>query len=102
MSKKTAHVVIIFADLLAMFIFWIGYNEINQVVAGIAISADSVEFNNKVGLFFIGIGIPIAHIFAVYEKFFPKAVKRKNVFFNYFFSYFSLFYLHALFLYPYA
>jgi hypothetical protein len=84
MSKKKAHVVIVFIDLLAMLIFWIGYNEINRVVVDIAHTADSVEFNNKVGLFFIGVGIPIIHLFIIYEHFWPKVVKRRIAWFNLF------------------
>jgi hypothetical protein len=83
MSKRKAHTVILFIDLLAMLIIWIGYNEINQVVVDIAHSVDSVEFNNKVGLFFIGIGIPIIHLFIIYEHFWPQVVKKRMIWFNF-------------------
>ena len=82
MSKKKAHFVILFIDLLALLIFWIGYNEINQVVIDIAHSADLVEFNNKIGLYFIGVGIPIVHLFTIYEYFWPQIVKRRMAWFN--------------------
>lgn len=82
MSKKKAHFAILLIDLLALLIFWIGYNEINQVVIDIAHSADSVEFNNKVGLYFVGVGIPIVHLFTIYEYFWPKIVKRRMAWFN--------------------
>lgn len=82
MSKKKAHFVILFIDLLALLIFWTGYHEINQVVVDIAHSADSVEFNNKVGLYFVGVGIPTVHLFAIYEYFWPQVVKKRMAWFN--------------------
>ena len=53
MSKKKALILFILFDILAMLVFWIGYKEINQVVAGIAHFADSVEFNHRVGFFLL-------------------------------------------------
>lgn len=82
MSKKKAHLFIILFDILAILIFWIGYDEINQVLVNIANSADSVEFNNKVGLFLIGVGIPIIHLFAIYEYFWPKVVEKRMALLN--------------------
>jgi len=84
-EQKKAQVIILFGDILALLIFWIGYNEINQVVAGVAHYADSVEFNNRVGFFFIGVGLPITHLYAIYENYWPKVAKKKNALFNYLF-----------------
>jgi hypothetical protein len=82
MSKRKAHFFMILFDLLALSIFWLGYDEINHVVIDIAHSADSVEFNNRVGFFFIGVLMPMAHLFAIYEYFWPKSVKKRMALFN--------------------
>lgn len=82
MSKKKALILFILFDILAMLVFWIGYNEINQVITNIAHSADSVEFNHRVGFFFIGVLVPMAHLLGICEYFWPKVVKKRTVLFN--------------------
>ena len=82
MSKRKAHIFMILFDILALSIFWLGYDEINHVVINIAHSADSVEFNNRVGFFFIGILMPTVHLFAIYEHLFPKSVEKRMALFN--------------------
>ena len=77
MGKKTAHIVLIFGDFLTLFILWIGYNEINGVVTGIAKFSDSVSFNSKVGGFFVIIFMPIIHIYVICEYFFLQKVLPK-------------------------
>jgi hypothetical protein len=82
MSKKKALILFILFDILAMLVFWIGYNEINQVIANIAHSADSVEFNHRVGFFFIGVLVPMAHLLGICEYFWPKVIKKRMAWFN--------------------
>lgn len=82
MSKKKALILFILFDILAMLVFWIGYNEINQVIANIAHCADSVEFNHRVGFFFIGVLVPMAHLLGICEYFWPKVVQKRMAWFN--------------------
>jgi hypothetical protein len=82
MSKRKAHLILILFDMLAILVCWIGYNEISQVVGDIAHSADSVEFNNRVGFFFIGVVVPIAHLLALYEYLWPKVLEKKKALIN--------------------
>ncbi len=85
MSKKKAHILMILFDILAMLIFWMGYDIVHRIVAGIANSADSIEFNNRVGFLFLGVAFPITHLVAIYEYCWPKVVERKTALFNYLF-----------------
>jgi hypothetical protein len=55
---------------------------INQVVIDIADSANAIEFNNRVGFFCFGVLMPMAHLFAIYEYFFPKTVAKRMALFN--------------------
>ena len=82
MSKKKAHILLIFFDILSLICLWAGYNLINQVVIDIAHSVDAVEFNNRVGFFCFGAMMPLVHLFAVYEYFWPKVVEKKMALFN--------------------
>jgi hypothetical protein len=82
MSKPTAHIILILFDLLAILVFLIGYNEISRVVGGIAHSVESVEFNNRVGFFFIGVLVPMAHLLAVYEYLWPQVAEKKKALIN--------------------
>jgi len=74
-----------FFDILFILLFWMGYDIVNRIAADIAHSANSVEFNNRVGFLFVGVGIPVAHLFAIYEYFWPNVVARRNALFNYMF-----------------
>lgn len=82
MSKRKAHIVMILFDIFSLICLWAGYNLVNQVVVDIAHSADTVEFNNRVGFFCFGVLLPLVHLFAIYEYFWPQAVKRKMALFN--------------------
>ncbi|MEJ2158687.1 MAG: hypothetical protein P8X96_25450 [Desulfobacteraceae bacterium] len=57
--------------------------ELEQKAGGILHDADSIEFNNRVGFLFIGVGLPIAHLFSIFSNFYPKVVERKSALFNY-------------------
>jgi hypothetical protein len=83
MSKKKAHIILILCDILAALLFWLGYEIVNGVATSIVNYADSIEFNSRVGFLFIGVGLPIAHLFVILSYFFPKVIERKNVLFNY-------------------
>lgn len=82
MSKRKAHIILILFDIFSLICLWAGYNLVNQVVSDIAHSADTVEFNNRVGFFCFGVLLPLVHLFAIYEYFWSQAVKRKMALFN--------------------
>jgi hypothetical protein len=65
-----------------MLIFWMGCDIVHGIVTGIANSADSIEFNNRVGFLFLGIALPITHLLAIYEHFWPKVIEKKAILFN--------------------
>ncbi len=76
MSKRTAHFILFFGDILAIFTFWLGYNEIHQVFIGVTSSSDSVSFMNRTGAHFIMISLPIFHLFALVDYFKPSLVEK--------------------------
>jgi len=82
MSKKKAHVFLLLFDIFSIICLWAGYNEVKQVVIGIAYSADAVEFNNRVGFFCFGVLMPMVHLFAIYDYFWPKTVEKKAALIN--------------------
>jgi hypothetical protein len=82
MSKRRVLIFFILFDMLALAAFWLGYDEINQVVIDIAHSADTVEFNNRVGFFFISVLMPMVHLLGIYEYFWPKVIEKRMAWFN--------------------
>ncbi len=83
MSKKKALILFTFCDLLALLALWLGYDVINNVVGGIANSADMVGFNNRVGFLVFGVSLPIVHIFAICDYlFFQKIFAKKAAWVN--------------------
>ena len=82
MSKKKAHIFLLLIDIFSIIGLWAGYNEINQVVIDIAHSADAVEFNNRVGFFCFAVLMPMVHLFAIYEYFWPKVIEKRMAWFN--------------------
>ncbi len=79
MSKTKAHIIILLADIIALFCFWMGYDEINQVLVGIANSANTVEFMNRVGFLWLGPVIPATHLFILgYNKWWHKKLEQKT------------------------
>jgi hypothetical protein len=79
MSKKMAHVVLIFIDILALIALWLCYNEIHRVVIGISNSVDAISFNNRIGFLFVAAIMPVVHIFAVCHHYWlQKAFEKKT------------------------
>lgn len=78
MSKSTAHIILILANIIAVLVFWWGCHQINNVFEDIALSADSVSFSNRIGFAFIGIVMPFAQILALCEHFWPEYLQKRN------------------------
>jgi hypothetical protein len=82
MSKKKAHVLLLLLDIFSIIGLWMGYNLINQVVVDITHSAETVEFNNRIGFLCFGVALPIIHLFVIYGYFWPKVIKKNSMLFN--------------------
>ena len=82
MSKKKAHMVLILLDVFSIGCLWAGYRLISQVVIDIANSANAIEINNRVGFFCFGLLMPMVHLFAIFEYFYPKTVEKRMALFN--------------------
>lgn len=78
MSKKKAHLILIFGDLLALFALWLGYDEINKVIECVADFADMVNFNNRIGFLIFAAGFIIAHIFIICNNLFLNKIFEKK------------------------
>jgi hypothetical protein len=77
-SKKKALFVFTVFDLFALLALWLGYNEINKVITGVANFADTVSLNNRIGFFSFGIGIPIGHVLLICDYLFLHRVFAKK------------------------
>lgn len=82
MSKKQALILFFFFDLFALCVFWIGYDEIKQVFAGVAHSVDVIKFSNRVGVPFIMIALPVVHVLGLYDYFRPGSLAKKTALIN--------------------
>ncbi len=82
MSKKKAHVIITLFDAFSLFGLWWGYSEVDQIITGISNFSDMVSFNNKIGFFIFGVGLPIAHIIGIIEYFWPNILIKRTALIN--------------------
>ena len=71
MSKRKAHVILMFVDIIAIVGVWIGYCEIDAVISGVSSSIDSVSFLNRIGLIFLFVGVPIIHVCSIFINGWP-------------------------------
>lgn len=78
MNKKKGLILFSFFDLFVLFGLWLAYDEINQVFTGIANSVDAVSFNNRIGFFIVGIGLPLVHFFGIIIFFWPKLLAKRT------------------------
>jgi len=82
MTKKRAHLLLVFLDLFCLLGIWWGCREVKEVISGIAHSVDIVSFSNRVGFYMMGTAMPLSHLFVIYEHFRPDIVAKKKTFFN--------------------
>ncbi len=75
-NKKLAHIFFLFIDLFSLWLLWIGYHEIKEIITGIHSQADIIHVGSRVGFYVVGIFMPITHIFIIVNPFFPVIVKK--------------------------
>ncbi len=78
MKKETAHIILFFGDIFAIWGFWLGYQEIHQIIVSISNAANSISFVNRNGVSFIAIMVPVVHIYAILEYFKPSIVAKRR------------------------
>jgi hypothetical protein len=76
-SKRTAHLILLALDVAILFVLWRGLSEINEIFVDIANSVDVLTFSNRIGLFLVGIGLPMVHSLAIWELFRPDLLVKK-------------------------
>jgi hypothetical protein len=83
MTKKLAHSVIIFLDLLSLLGVWYAYCEVQLILTNINNNADIIKFGNRDLLLILVLIVPICHVLAVVEHFYADIVKTYNRVLNY-------------------
>ena len=76
MNKKSAHIILVFGDLLSIGGLWIGFHLFSQIQHQITRQDDFIKYGNSVGFFFVGIGFPLLHAVSIVEHFFPELIKK--------------------------
>lgn len=82
MNRKKALIAFTLFDILSFFIFWLGIHQIHQIVIDISNSSNSVSFINRAGIPIILLGVPVIHILAIFEHFYPTIVSKRPVVIN--------------------
>ena len=82
MSKKTAHLILAFLDIISLWVLWIGGHDFYRILVEIHNNADVIEYINRVSFSIIGIGLPVIHVLTITEYFFPKLIHKHSVFTN--------------------
>lgn len=75
-NEKLAHIFFLFIDFFSLWLLWIGYNEIKEIIAGIYSQADIIRVGSRVGFYVVGLYMPITHIFIIVNSFFPAIEKK--------------------------
>lgn len=82
MSKAKAHIVLTIGDILVILgILW-GCNEIMEILINVDNVAESISFSNRVGFFTVGIALPIAHVFSIFENFWHDYLSKRKQLIN--------------------
>lgn len=83
MNKKFAHSIILFFDLLSFLGLWYAYNEIQRILIEITNQADIIEFGNRDFFIILVLIVPVGHIIAIIEHYYPELIKIYNRLLNY-------------------
>ena len=78
MNKKLAHAILLFFDLLSFEGLWFGYHQFQRVAMDTINKLDMIRFSNRAGFFIVAIAIPLIHLLAVVDRFWPDFQKKYN------------------------
>jgi hypothetical protein len=82
MSKKQAHIVLFFGDLLSLGAIIMFYYDFNEISIEISSQVEVISFSNRMGFFVLGVGLPIIHILGIVEYFWPEFIKNNHKILN--------------------
>jgi hypothetical protein len=75
-NKILGHIFFLFIDLFSLWLLWMGYNEIKEIITGFQNQADVIHVGSRVGFYVVGAFIPATHIFIIVNSFFPVIEKK--------------------------
>ncbi len=82
MNKALAHTILLIGDILCIWGLWIGYHSLINVLFEINCQIDIINFGSRDGLFTAAAILPIGHMVAIVEYFFPAYIKKHMKIFN--------------------
>jgi hypothetical protein len=77
-NKKLAITFLIFCNFLCLWVLWIGFNEIKEILASLQSYADVIRVGSRAGFFVVGIAFPILCLVPIVEKFWPDFLKKHS------------------------
>jgi hypothetical protein len=82
MSKKQAHIILFFGDLLALSVIISFYYDFSEIVQEISHQVEMISFSNRMGFFILGVGALLIHPLLIVEHFRPEYIKKNYKFLN--------------------
>lgn len=77
-NKKLAVSFLIFCNFLCLWVLWVGFNDIKEIIASLQSHAEVIRFGSRAGFFVVGIGFPILCLLPIVEKFWPDFLKKHS------------------------
>jgi hypothetical protein len=82
MNKKLAITGLIILNIFCLWVFWIGFNDVKEILASLQSHADVIRVGSRAGFFVVVIGSPILCLFPVVEKIWPQFLKKQEKLIN--------------------
>ena len=77
-NKKLAVSFLIFCNFLCLWVLWVGFNDIKEIIASLQSHAEVIRVGSRAGFFVVGIGFPILCLLPIVEKFWPDFLKKHS------------------------
>jgi hypothetical protein len=81
-NKKLAITFLIFVNFLCLWVLWIGFNDIKEVLASLKSRADVIPVGSRVGFSVVGLFFPILCMLPIAEKIWPQFIKKQEKLIN--------------------
>jgi hypothetical protein len=77
-NKKLAITYLAFCYFLCLWVFWIGFNEIKEILASLQSHADVIRVGSRAGFFVVGIAFPLICLLIIVDKIWPDFLKKHS------------------------
>ena len=74
-NRKYALIAFVFADLLAILGIYMGYHWLSEIFDEVNSAAEIIEYQKYTGYVFLGIILPVIHIYGIIETLWPMHVR---------------------------